>query len=86
MVLVLSIIFFLAIYVAILFLVISIRPMPLSGALGLAFACLISFEAVVLNGLSLFHLVNRAGLLFHEIRITQQYDLKSLCCNADLLC
>ena len=67
MIVVLTIVFFLAIYLAILFMVISIRPMPLSGALALAFACLISFETMVLNGLSLFHLVNRAGLVISHL-------------------
>ena len=67
MIVVLAIVFFLAIYLAILFLVISIRPMPLSGALALAFACLISFETMVLNGLSLFHCVNRAGLVISHL-------------------
>ncbi len=67
MIICVSIFFFLAIYVAILFMVISIRPMPLSGALAPAFACLISFETMVLNGLSLFHLVNRTGMVISHL-------------------
>ena len=67
MVVVLTIVFFLTIFAAILFVVISLRPMPLSGAIALAFACLISLETVVLNGLSVFQWVTRAGLVISHL-------------------
>jgi hypothetical protein len=40
---------FLAIFIAILFLVISVRPMPLTGVLAPTFAALISFETGVMQ-------------------------------------
>ncbi|HBY01430.1 MAG TPA: hypothetical protein DEG92_02625, partial [Rikenellaceae bacterium] len=44
-------------------LVTRIRPIPLSGALSLAFAGFIALESILLNCLSSFHGINRAWLL-----------------------
>lgn len=44
-------------------LVTRIRPIPLCGALSLAFAGFIALETILLNCLSLFHGINRAWLL-----------------------
>jgi len=63
MILVLTIIFFLAIYFALSDIVIRLRPMPLSGALCVTFAWLIALESLILNGLSLFNAVNRTCLV-----------------------
>lgn len=48
-------------------LVTSIRPMPLTGALPLAFAGLIGLESIVFNFLSMFQLVSRLWVLAAHI-------------------
>jgi len=54
--------FFAAVFFSILSLVIRLRPLPLAGALPVALAGVIALEAVLLNLLSLFHLVTRRGV------------------------
>ena len=60
---------FISFFIALVCVVITFRPMPISGALPIAFAAFIGLESVILNFLSIFHLVNRAGVLVSHLTL-----------------
>lgn len=74
---------FASVYLVLIYFVSRLRPIPLYGAVCIAFSCFIGLETVLLNGLSLFSLVTREGIIFFHLfflvvslwPICRKYDL-----------
>lgn len=60
---------FALVYIALLYIVVALRPMPISAALSIAFAFIIGLESVLLNFLSTFQFVTRNSILISHLVI-----------------
>lgn len=69
---------FLLLYLALIDLVLELRRSHLAGALAPALACFVALEAVVLNGLSLFSLVDRFWLTTVHLSLLVVWLLRSV--------
>ena len=67
MIFILSVIFFVVIFLCLLDVVIRLRHLPTCGALPIAFAFFVGLESIILNSLSVFKTVNASGVLIAHI-------------------
>ena len=61
--------FFVWIFITLICIVIRFRPMPISGAMPIAFSAFVGLEGAILNFLSLFHLVKAGWVLISNFAL-----------------